>query len=219
MGYPWGDMAYPTFEKAERGAEAFAGTFYAEYEHLLYQVRQLNVLRGNAKFDGMFIAPGKDDAKSKKADSEAGTEASGTSYDEDEYDDDDSYPSVQQECDAAGIALARAFRAAGIDDEDFDYLIRDIAAILEDKIVSTADKENGDYSENAYKNETLERYRATLADDEQLEREKKYVAAIDGEDVVEWYKENIAKLEEETAKFEADKIAETKERCRKRSDS
>lgn len=208
MGYPWGDMSYPTFEKAERNVEAFTGTFYTEYDNMLYQARQLNVLRGNAKFDGMFLVPGKHADKPVDDD----TDEQDNILDGDNY--DDSYPSLRQETDAFGIALARAFVAAGVDNDELDYLVRDIAAILEDRIVSTADRENGDYGENAYKHEELARNKATLADKDKLASEKKYEPIFDGQTVEEYYKSSIEKLEKETTEFENEKVAETRARCR-----
>ena len=209
MGYPWGNEAYPTFEKAEHGVNSFTDTFYREYDNMLYQARQLNVLRGNAKFDGMFIASGKDNDEKNSSTKDAEEHEP---YDEDDY--DDSYPSARQEIDAFGIALARAFVAAGVDDDELNYLVRDIVAILEDHVVSHSDSEDYAYGENAENRRELERYRETLNDPDKLKQAKSFGDKIDGKTVEEWYRDEIAELEAKITKFEVDKINETRSRCK-----
>ena len=205
MGYPWGDMSYPTFENAEGNGERFAETFYREYENMLYQASQLNELRGNAKFDGMFLS-------TPKGDEEPDTPDKGL---DDEFDcDDASYPSARQEIDAAGIALARAFVAAGIDEDDLDYLVRDISSILDDRIVSHADREDGEYIENAYRHDTIDRMRDVLSDPEKLEAERKFEGALGGKTVEQSYRDEIERLEGEIDEFESRKTREMAERCR-----
>lgn len=203
MGYPWGDMSYPTFERAEGNGERFAETFYREYENMLYQASQLNELRGNAKFDGMFLSTPKDDENPDTLDKEF----------DDEFDcDDSSYPSPRQEIDAAGIALARAFISAGIDDDDLDYLVRDISSILDDRIVSYADRETGEYIENASRHDTMERIRDILSDPEKLETERKFEGALGGKTVEQSYRDEFDRLEGEIEGFEARKADEMKKR-------
>lgn len=203
MGYPWGDMSYPTFERAEGNGERFAETFYREYENMLYQASQLNELRGNAKFDGMFLSTPKDDEKPDTTDKEF----------DDEFDcDDSSYPSARQEIDAAGIALARAFISAGIDEDDLDYLVRDISSILDDRIVSYADRETGEYIENAYRHDTMERIRDILSDPEKLEAERKFEGVLGGKTVEQSYRDEFDRLEGEIEGFEARKASEMEER-------
>lgn len=203
MGYPWGDMSYPTFERAEGNGERFAETFYREYENMLYQASQLNELRGNAKFDGMFLSTPKGDEEPDTLDKSL----------DDEFDcDDASYPSTRQEIDAAGIALARAFVSAGIDGDDLDYLVRDISSILDDRIVSYADRENGEYIENAYKHDTMERIRDILSDPEKLEAERKFEGALGGKTVEQSYRDEIERLTGEIEKFESRKSSEMEKR-------
>lgn len=203
MGYPWGDMSYPTFERAEGNGDRFAETFYREYENMLYQASQLNELRGNAKFDGMFLSTPKGDEKTDTPDKEF----------DDEFDcDDSSYPSARQEIDAAGIALARAFVSAGIDGDDLDYLVRDISSILDDRIVSYADCENGEYIENAYRHDTMERIRDILSDPEKLEAERKFEGALGGKTVEQSYRDEFDRLEGEIEGFEARKADEMEKR-------
>lgn len=196
-------MSYPTFENAEGNGDRFAETFYREYENMLYQASQLNELRGNAKFDGMFLSTPKGDEKPDTPDK--GFE------DEPDY-DDSSYPSTRQEIDAAGIALARAFVAAGIDENDLDYLVRDISSILDDRIVSYADKENGEYIENAYRHDTMERIRDILSDPEKLEAERKFEGALGGKTVEQSYRDELDRLEGEIDEFESRKAGEMEER-------
>lgn len=203
MGYPWGDMSYPTFERAEGNGERFAETFYREYENMLYQASQLNELRGNAKFDGMFLSTPKGDEEPDTLDEEF----------DDEFDcDDSSYPSARQEIDAAGIALARAFISAGIDEDDLNYLVRDISSILDDRIVSYADRENGEYIENAYRHDTMERIRDILSDSEKLEAERKFEGALGGKTVEQSYRDEFDRLEGEIEEFESRKTSEMEER-------
>lgn len=203
MGYPWGDMSYPTFERAEGNGERFAETFYREYENMLYQASQLNELRGNAKFDGMFLSTPKDDENPDTPDKEF----------DDEFDcDDSSYPSTRQEIDAAGIALARAFISAGIDEDDLNYLVRDISSILDDRIVSYADRETGEYIENAYRHDTMERIRDILSDPEKLEAERKFEGALGGKTVEQSYRDEFDRLEGEIEGFEARKADEMEKR-------
>lgn len=203
MGYPWGDMSYPTFENAEGNGNRFAETFYREYENMLYQASQLNELRGNAKFDGMFLSTPKGDEKPDTPDKR---------FDDESDCDDSSYPSTRQEIDAAGIALARAFVAAGIDEDDLDYLVRDISSILDDRIVSYADKENGEYIENAYRHDTMERIRDILSDPEKLEAERKFEGALGGKTVEQSYRDEFDRLEGEIEGFEARKSSEMEKR-------
>lgn len=196
-------MSYPTFENAEGNGDRFAETFYREYENMLYQASQLNELRGNAKFDGMFLSTPKGDEKPDTPDK---------GFD-DEFDyDDSSYPSARQEIDAAGIALARAFVAAGIDEGDLDYLVRDISSILDDRIVSYADRENGEYIENAYRHDTMERIRDILSDPEKLEAERKFEGALGGKTVEQSYRDEFDRLEGEIEGFEARKSGEMEKR-------
>ena len=196
-------MSYPTFERAEGNGERFAETFYREYENMLYQASQLNELRGNAKFDGMFLSTPKDDEKPDTTDKEF----------DDEFDcDDSSYPSARQEIDAAGIALARAFISAGIDEDDLDYLVRDISSILDDRIVSYADRETGEYIENAYRHDTMERIRDILSDPEKLEAERKFEGVLGGKTVEQSYRDEFDRLEGEIEGFEARKASEMEER-------
>lgn len=203
MGYPWGDMSYPTFERAEGNGERFAETFYREYENMLYQASQLNELRGNAKFDGMFLSTPKGDEKPDTPDKSL----------DDEFDcDDSSYPSARQEIDAAGIALARAFISAGIDEDDLDYLVRDISSILDDRIVSYADRENGEYIENAYRYDTLDRIRDVLSDPEKLEVERKFEGALGGKTVEQSYRDEFDRLVGEIEGFESRKSNEMEKR-------
>lgn len=203
MGYPWGDMSYPTFERAEGNGERFSETFYREYENMLYQASQLNELRGNAKFDGMFLS-------TPKGDEEPDTPDKGLN---DEFDcDDASYPSTRQEIDAAGIAIARAFVAAGIDEDDLDYLVRDISSILDDRIVSHADREDGEYITNAYRHDTIDRMRDVLADPEKLEAERKFEGALGGKTVEQSYRDEIERLEGEIDEFESRKTREMEKR-------
>lgn len=205
MGYPWGDMSYPTFERAEGNGERFAETFYREYENMLYQASQLNELRGNAKFDGMFLSTPKGDEEPDTPDKSL----------DDEFDcDDSSYPSARQEIDASGIALARAFVAAGIDEDDLDYLVRDISSILDDRIVSHADREDGEYITNAYRHDTIDRMRDVLSDPEKLEAERKFEGALGGKTVEQSYRDEIERLEGEIDEFESRKAREMAERCR-----
>lgn len=203
MGYPWGDMSYPTFERAEGNGERFAETFYREYENMLYQASQLNELRGNAKFDGMFLSTPKGDEEPDTPDKSL----------DDEFDCDDlSYPSARQEIDAAGIALARAFISAGIDEDDLDYLVRDISSILDDRIVSYADRENGEYIENAYRYDTLDRIRDVLSDPEKLEVERKFEGALGGKTVEQSYRDEFDRLVGEIEGFESRKSNEMEKR-------
>lgn len=203
MGYPWGDMSYPTFERAEGNGERFAETFYREYENMLYQASQLNELRGNAKFDGMFLSTPKDDEEPDTPDK---------GFD-DKFDcDDSSYPSARQEIDAAGIALARAFISAGIDEDDLNYLVRDISSILDDRIVSYADRETGEYIENAYRHDTMERIRDILSDPDKLEAERKFEGALGGKTVEQSYRDEFDRLEGEIKKFESRKTGEMEKR-------
>lgn len=203
MGYPWGDMSYPTFENAEGNGERFAETFYREYENMLYQASQLNELRGNAKFDGMFLSTPRSDEKPDTPDK---------GFD-DEFDcDDSSYPSARQEIDAAGIALARAFVAAGIDEDDLDYLVRDISSILDDRIVSHADREDGEYITNAYRHDTIDRMRDVLSNPEELEAERKFEGALSGKTVEQSYRDEIERLEGEIDEFESRKAREMEKR-------
>lgn len=203
MGYPWGDMSYPTFERAEGNGERFAETFYREYENMLYQASQLNELRGNAKFDGMFLSTPKGDEELDTPDEEF----------DDEFDcDDSSYPSARQEIDAAGIALARAFISAGIDEDDLNYLVRDISSILDDRIVSYADRENGEYIENAYRHDTMERIHDILSDPEKLEAERKFEGALGGKTVEQSYRDEFDRLEGEIEEFESRKAGEMEKR-------
>lgn len=203
MGYPWGDMSYPTFERAEGNGERFAETFYREYENMLYQASQLNELRGNAKFDGMFLSTPKGDEEPDTPDKSL----------DDEFDcDDSSYPSARQEIDAAGIALARAFISAGIDEDDFDYLVRDISSILDDRIVSYADRETGEYIENAYRHDTMERIRDILSDPEKLEAERKFEGALGGKTVEQSYRDELDRLTGEIEEFESRKAGEMEKR-------
>lgn len=196
-------MSYPTFERAEGNGERFAETFYREYENMLYQASQLNELRGNAKFDGMFLSTPKGDEEPDKPDKELN----------DEFDcDDASYPSTRQEIDAAGIAIARAFVAAGIDEDDLDYLVRDISSILDDRIVSYADRETGEYIENAYRHDTMERIRDILSDPEKLEAERKFEGALDGKTVEQSYRDEFDRLEGEIEEFESRKAGEMEKR-------
>lgn len=205
MGYPWGDMSYPTFERAEGNGERFAETFYREYENMLYQASQLNELRGNAKFDGMFLSTPKDDEEPDMPDKDF----------DDEFDcDDSSYPSTRQEIDAAGIALARAFISAGIDEDDLNYLVRDISSILDDRIVSYADRENGEYIENAYRHDTMERIRDILSDPEKLEAERKFEGALGGKTVEQSYRDELDRLAGEIEEFESRKAGEMEKRFR-----
>lgn len=203
MGYPWGDMSYPTFENAEGNGDRFAETFYREYENMLYQASQLNELRGNAKFDGMFLSTPKGDEKPDTPDK---------GFDDGPDCDDSSYPSTRQEIDAAGIALARAFVAAGIDEDNLDYLVRDISSILDDRIVSYADRENGEYIENAYRHDTMERIRDILSDPEKLEAERKFEVALGGKTVEQSYRDEFDRLEGEIEGFEARKSGEMEKR-------
>ena len=203
MGYPWGDMSYPTFERAEGNGERFAETFYREYENMLYQASQLNELRGNAKFDGMFLSTPKGDEEPDTPDKEF----------DDEFDcDDSSYPSTRQEIDAAGIALARAFISAGIDEDDLNYLVRDISSILDDRIVSYADRETGEYIENAYRHDTMERIRDILSDPEKLEAERKFEGVLGGKTVEQSYRDEFDRLEGEIKEFESRKSSEMEKR-------
>ena len=196
-------MSYPTFERAEGNGERFAETFYREYENMLYQASQLNELRGNAKFDGMFLSTPKGDEKPDTPDKSL----------DDEFDcDDSSYPSARQEIDAAGIALARAFISAGIDEDDLDYLVRDISSILDDRIVSYADRENGEYIENAYRYDTLDRIRDVLSDPEKLEVERKFEGALGGKTVEQSYRDEFDRLVGEIEGFESRKSNEMEKR-------
>lgn len=196
-------MSYPTFERAEGNGERFAETFYREYENMLYQASQLNELRGNAKFDGMFLSTPKGDEEPDTPDKSL----------DDEFDCDDlSYPSARQEIDAAGIALARAFISAGIDEDDLDYLVRDISSILDDRIVSYADRENGEYIENAYRYDTLDRIRDVLSDPEKLEVERKFEGALGGKTVEQSYRDEFDRLVGEIEGFESRKSNEMEKR-------
>lgn len=198
-------MSYPTFERAEGNGERFAETFYREYENMLYQASQLNELRCNAKFDGMFLSTPKGDEEPDTPDKSL----------DDEFDcDDASYPSTRQEIDAAGIALARAFVAAGIDEDDLDYLVRDISSILDDRIVSHADREEGEYITNAYRHDTIDRMRDVLSNPEKLEAERKFEGALGGKTVEQSYRDEIERLEGEIDEFESRKAREMAERCR-----
>ena len=196
-------MPYPSFEWAEGFGVLFAETFYREFENMLYQASQLNELRGNAKFDGMFLSTPKDDEEPDMPDKDF----------DDEFDcDDSSYPSTRQEIDAAGIALARAFISAGIDEDDLNYLVRDISSILDDRIVSYADRENGEYIENAYRHDTMERIRDILSDPEKLEAERKFEGALGGKTVEQSYRDEFDRLEGEIEEFESRKAGEMEKR-------
>ena len=214
MSYPWGDMSYPTFERAEGNGERFAETFYREYENMLYQASQLNELRGNAKFDGMFLSTPKGDDELDTPDKEFDDEFDTPDKEfDDEFDcDDSSYPSTRQEIDAAGIALARAFISAGIDEDDLNYLVRDISSILDDRIVSYADRETGEYIENAYRHDTIDRIRDILSDPEKLEAERKFEGALGGKTVEQSYRDEFDRLEGEIKEFESRKSSEMEKR-------
>lgn len=200
-------MSYPTFERAEGNGDSFIGTFNREYDNMLYQAQQLNRLRGNAKFDGMFMSEPKSDEESGIPDK----------ITDDELDYDDSYPSTRQDVDAFGIALARAFVAAGIDGDDFQYLARDISAILDDRVVSYADREDGEYSENAYRHDSVGRIREVLSDPEKLEAERKFEPILGGKTVEQSYREELERLEGEIDEFESRKTDEMAKRFRNRN--
>ena len=108
--------------------------------------------------------------------------------------------------------MARAFISAGIDEDDLNYLVRDISSILDDRIVSYADRETGEYIENAYRNDTMERIRDILSDPDKLEAERKFEGALGGKTVEQSYRDEIERLEGEIDEFESRKTREMAER-------
>ena len=92
--------------------------------------------------------------------------------------------------------------------------MRDISSILDDRIVSHADREDGEYITNAYRHDTIDRMRDVLADPEKLEAERKFEGALGGKTVEQSYRDEIERLEGEIDEFESRKTREMAERCR-----
>lgn len=157
MSYPYGDESYPTFERLEN---KYA---FEEMRHAFYYELNRQVKEAKAEFEKTrrFFNVDTDDGNGYNGSIDCGY------YPED--------PTAED----YGIAFARALEYALDGAEDMRYFFQDLFAILEDKIVSDADKREGDWSEDSYragqigaiknmlksKNDLAEQYKSEYEDD------------------------------------------------------
>ena len=127
MSYPYGDEAYPTFEKLE-GKYAFDDMRHVFYYELY---RQTEEAKKEWEETRRFFSVDADNGSGYSGSFERG------------YRPEDPTPEHY------GIAFARALEYA-LDggEEDMGRFFQDFFAILEDNVVSEADKQRGDWAED-----------------------------------------------------------------------
>lgn len=172
MSYPYGPEYYPTFEKLENKfmLESLKSVFYYE----LHRIKSEKV---------------KEFEKNRLAFDINGTRDAGDYYG---GVDRGIYPE-EPTAEDMGLAFGRALEYAMDGDDEMNRFFQDLFAILEDKTVSEADVEKGEWAEDKVHVDELMAF-------------QKFVGTEKDEDGA--YSESVARIKEQRAEFRKKKIDE-----------
>ena len=115
--------------------------------------------------------------------------------------------------DSFGLAFARALvYATDWDDQDLGRFLQDLFAVLEDKVISSADECATKYAKNAVNRTLLKQLKKERNDPETMERARQF--AQDGDKPVEtYYDQRIDELKSAIEEFCQNELVAVKKRC------
>ncbi len=129
------------------------------------------------------------------------------------YEEDRLEKEGKDKVDAFGLAFARALvYATGWEDQDLGRFMQDLFAVLEDKVISSADECATKYAKNAVNRTILKQLKRERDDPKTMERARQF--AQDGDEPVEaYYNQRINELESAIKEFYQNELAAVKKRC------
>lgn len=135
MSYPYGPENYPTIEQLE-SASGFRDTFYTHLQRLEQELEKKHAQEAAKRPITINLTVNGTEQDPKELLRDAYNEAANLAY-------ENSYPSEEERADIVGIAFVRALSDMGIDGPDSDLmrLFKDLFNILDDQVISKADKQ------------------------------------------------------------------------------